>query len=262
MASPNSTPDAERAPRRGEPKYYIVKRFLLVQLDALGPGAVLPTERELAASLQTSRTTVRQALMELVNEGRLIRRQGAGTVVAEPKLTWPLGLESFTEQISAQGMRAAASVLGTERLAAGPELGEMFGLRADAPLYRIDRLRLADLNPIALESSWLDAERFTGLTRLVRAADSLHELLASRFGAVVEHARASIQTTPATPREARPLGIDVGTPMLVVERVNYDERGCLVELGRTWFRGDRLTLTVPLDPRAPVSRTSARRPVA
>ena len=69
-----------------EPKYYTVKRHLLDLIDALEPGSPVPTERELTVELGTSQTTVRQALGELVGEGRLIRRQGSGTFIAEPKI--------------------------------------------------------------------------------------------------------------------------------------------------------------------------------
>ena len=90
----------------------------------------MPTERELATQMQTSRTTVRQALTELVVEGRLVRRQGSGTYVAEPKITWPLYLASFTEQVEASGFKPSAEVLGTQRIAASAELAQQLGAAA------------------------------------------------------------------------------------------------------------------------------------
>lgn len=239
-----------------EPKYYLVKRHLLDQIDSLGPGASVPTERDLAATIHTSRTTVRQALSELVNEGRLIRRQGSGTFVAEPKLTWPLDLGGFTKQIAASGLTASSEVLGTKRLKATPELAPLLGVELRAPLYRIDRLRLADGSPIAVEISWFDALRFPGLTRLVRSGRSLHALLVERFGVAIDHGDESIETAPATPREAVPLRMDVGSPMLVVIRRNFDADDRPIELGRTWFRGDRVRLVTPL---RPVASSPSRR---
>ena len=93
-------------PAASEPKYYAVKRHLLEFIGSLDPGSPVPTERELATQMHTSRTTVRQALTELVVEGRLVRRQGSGTYVAEPKITWPLYLASFTEQVEAERLQA------------------------------------------------------------------------------------------------------------------------------------------------------------
>ena len=229
-----------------EPKYYSVKRHLLEFIGSLAPGAAVPTERELALQMQTSRTTVRQALGELVVEGRLVRRQGSGTYVAEPKLTWPLYLASFTEQVTASGFTPSAEVLGTQRIAATADLSERLHLNVRAPVYRLERLRLADNWPIAVETSWLPAARFPGLTRLIRTRGSLHEILSSHYGVTPQTGEESIETAPATPREAGPLQVDVGTPMLVVSRDNFDSYGTPVELGRTWFRGDRVTLVTRL----------------
>lgn len=229
-----------------EPKYYAVKRHLLDFIASLEPGAPVPTERELSALLSTSRTAVRQAVGELVVEGRLVRRQGSGTYVAEPKVTWPLYLASFTEQVRASGLLPSSQVLGTHRVAAGSELARRLGVAQRAPVYRIERLRLADAWPIAVETAWLSAERFPGLTRLIRAHPSLHAILAAHYETRLRTGDETIETAPATPREAGPLRLEVGAPMLVVSRRSFDAEGAPVEFGRTWFRSDRVTLVTRL----------------
>ena len=88
------------------PKYYAVKGELLRLIEGAGVGTVLPTERELAERFATSRTTVRQAIAELVVEGRLERTQGSGTYVAEPKLIQLRQLSSFTEDIGERRLDA------------------------------------------------------------------------------------------------------------------------------------------------------------
>jgi GntR family transcriptional regulator len=137
-------------------------------------------------------------------------------------------------------------VLGTQRIAASAELSQRLRLSSRAPVYRIERLRLADNWPIAVETSWLPAKRFPGLTRLIRTHGSLHAMLASHYGTSLQTGEESIETVPATPREAGPLRVDVGTPMLVVSRQSFDSEGKPVEFGRTWFRGDRVTLVTRL----------------
>ena len=92
------------------PKYWLVKEQLRGLVDAGEPGTALPTERELAEQLATSRTTVRQAIAELVVEGLLVRTQGSGTYIAEPRLVHIRQLSSFTDDLGAA--RVENRVLG------------------------------------------------------------------------------------------------------------------------------------------------------
>jgi GntR family transcriptional regulator len=229
------------------PKYYAVKLHLLEFIDSLEQGAAVPTERDLAAEMGTSRTTVRQALVELVAEGRLVRRQGSGTYVADAKITWPLQLTSFTEQASAHGQVATSQLLGVHRTRATGELAEQLRLKPGEAVHQIDRLRLADGRPTAVETAVLPAARFPYLGRRIRQSGSLEALLAGEYGVRLRRGEASIDTMPASPREAGPLEVDTGSPMLVVRRLSFDTDGVPVELGTTWFRGDRITLVAHLE---------------
>ena len=244
MASSVQRPADEPVAR--VPKYYTVKQHLLDYIETLEPGAAIPTERDLAADLSTSRTTVRQALVELAAEGRLVRRQGAGTYVAEAKITWPLHLASFTEQAAANGLTASSRLLGVERVKAGPEVAARLGLDPQDLVYRLDRLRLADGRPMVVESSMLSAARFPHLGRKMRSAGSLHALLHSDYGVSLQRGEESIDIAAATPHQAALLSTDTGAPMLVVRRCSFDEHGKPVEWATSWFRGDRITFIARL----------------
>lgn len=244
MASSVQRPADEPVAR--VPKYYTVKQHLLDYIETLEPGAAVPTERDLAAELATSRTTVRQALVELAAEGRLVRRQGAGTYVAEAKIAWPLHLASFTEQAAANGLTASSRLLAVERIAADPEVAGRLELKPRDLVHRIDRLRLADGRAMVVESSLLSAARFPHLGRKIRSAGSLHALLQQEYGVSLQRGEESIDIAAASPQQAALLSTDTGAPMLVVRRCSFDEHGNPIEWATSWFRGDRITFIARL----------------
>jgi GntR family transcriptional regulator len=229
-----------------EPKYYTVKRHLLANIESLAPGSPVPTERVLAAELETSRTTVRQALLELVAEGRLVRRQGSGTYVAEPKMDWPLHLTSFTEQAAANGFTASTRLLAADRVRADDIVAAKLGVEIGAGVWKIERLRLADDRPMAVETSHLSAHRFPQLSRHIRREQSLYTILDRIYGVVPARAEETISTAPASTREARLLNTDTGAPMLVLGRHSRDGSGEPVEWVTSWYRGDRVTFVANL----------------
>jgi GntR family transcriptional regulator len=233
---------------KSEPKYYVVKRHLLSLLPDFGPGVPLPTERELASALSTSRTTVRQALTELVTEGRLVRRHGSGTYVAEPKLAWPLQAASFTEQAVSSGLEVETTLISSERVRATDELAELLGIRRGAPVLRLERLRKVNGAPMALEQSHLSAARFPGLVRAVRKTGSLYRVLAEQWDVKVVAAVETIETAPASTREAGLLDTDVGAPMMMLSRHSFDTENDPVEWVRSWYRGDRYKFVAHLGP--------------
>jgi GntR family transcriptional regulator len=222
-----------------EPKYYAVKRHLLDIIETLTAGSPVPTERLLMAQLGTSRTTVRQALAELVGEGRLVRRQGSGTYVAEPKVSWPLRMTSFTEQANATGRAASTHLIDARRDRADEQIAARLGLRAGGPVHRIERLRLVDDTPMALETSHLSAARFPGLAKHLRRTDSLYQVLRDEYDVVPVSAEETIETATATPREAELLDTETGAPILMLSRHSFTVDGTPVEWVQSCYRGDR-----------------------
>lgn len=237
----------ESQPQR-EPKYYMVKRHLLETVQSLPPGSVVPTERTLSSEFGTSRMTVRQALTELVAEGLLVRRQGSGTYVAEPKMTWPLQLASFTKQATENGYRPSSQLLGAERVRADEQVAERLRIDVGSPIVRIERLRLIDERPLAVETSHLPAKRFPQLIRHVRREPSLYSVLSQVYGVTASRAEESISTVPASTREASLLKTDNGAPMLMLSRHSFDAAGEPIEWVTSWYRGDRVTFIADLLP--------------
>jgi len=192
----------------------------------LAPGDRLPPERALAEEHGVSRMTVRQALQTLEARGLLRRAIGrnGGSFVAQPKVQRDLGTFSgLSEQLARQGIVAGARVVSAVESEAAIE---------------IVRVRLADGEPFALERSSFPADRFRGLLDL-DLTGSLYDLLDEHFDAAPVRAVERIEPVLADSDEAAALGLRVGAPLMLVDRVAYDDEGLAVETARDVFRGDR-----------------------
>jgi GntR family transcriptional regulator len=104
------------------PKYHQVMEEIIALIAELEPGSSMPTERELAVTLGTSRTTLRQALSALAADGRIARTQGSGTFVAEPDRVYVHQMTSYSEDLRAQGRVPASVILEVGRVKALPDV--------------------------------------------------------------------------------------------------------------------------------------------
>lgn len=240
---------AEDSPR--VPKYYDVKRSLLELTKSLPPGSALPPERTLAVRFNTSRTTVRQALAELVIEGRLVRIQGKGTFVAQPKVAQVLQLTSYTGDLRTVGLEPDTKILDISYISADETLARRLAINPGGRVLRIHRLRLANGEPMSIDTTHLSARRFPRLRRELEAHSSLYETLATAYGVRLTDAEESIETVLASPYDAQILGVDVGLPMLLLTRHAFDADGNPVEWAQSLYRGDRYKFVTRL--RRPLS---------
>lgn len=227
----------EEAPR--VPKYYDVKRNLLELTKSLPAGASLPPERTLAVRFETSRTTVRQALSELVVEGRLIRIQGKGTFVAQPKVAQVLQLSSYIGDLRNVGLEPDTKILEIGYVSADEALAHRLAISPGGRALRIHRLRLANGEPVSIDTTHLSARRFPRLRRELEVHSSLYETLHNAYNVRLTDAEEIIETVLATPYDAQMLGVDVGLPMLLLTRHAFDAEGNPVEWAQSLYRGDR-----------------------
>ncbi|MBB5121680.1 GntR family transcriptional regulator [Streptomyces eurocidicus] len=245
-ARPPGAPVRAGIPEHGRiPKYYAVKARVAVLLDELGEGGLLPTERELAARFEVSRETVRQALRELLLEGRL-RRMGRGTVVAGPKLEQPLSLASYTEGVRRQGRRPGRDLIGLDRLSCPAALAPDLGVAAGDPVWHLERVLLADDERVGLESTYVAVERAPALDTEFEPDSSFYAYLRDRLGIGFGDADERLETVLATPREALLIGTPPALPMLLIHRVSRDTEGEPLERVRSLYRGDRFSFTAHL----------------
>jgi GntR family transcriptional regulator len=221
------------------PKYQSVHDAILLSIEGLPAGSAMPTERELCSTYGVSRATVRQALGQLEIEQRIFRRQGKGTFVARPKIEQSLELMSHTEGMRSRGISPSSKLIDVRRIPAGIDVGLQLDLSPKAEVLRIERLRLADGEPIALEVLFLNADRFDGITSALGDNASLYQLLSSNYGVELASAEETIEAVVAEGREAGLLKCQPGMPLLMLSRRTLDTNGQITEFVRSLYRGDR-----------------------
>ena len=224
------------------PLHHQIYMDLKAALDAgdWSPGDRLPTGRDLAARYGCSLITVRRALGELVREGRLERTRGRGTFVLAPRVDVDVASTlSFTEEMQSRGLDPATRLVSARPEAAGEIVAAALGLELGSPTLYLERLRLADGEPVLLEQVHLAAERFPGLLASDLERGSLYDLLSERYGVRVVRAREVLEPVLLRAREARLLERKPGAPALLVESIASTAEGVPVEFGRTFVRGDR-----------------------
>ncbi|GAB2780233.1 GntR family transcriptional regulator [Streptomyces daliensis] len=242
----SSAPVRAGIPEHGRvPKYYAVKAKIVPLLDELGEGGTLPTERDLAVRFEVSRETVRQALRELVLEGRL-RRAGRGTVVAGPKLAQPLSLASYTEGVRKQGRVPGRHLIGLERHPCPERLAGELAVERGTPVWHMERVLLADDERVGIESTYIAVERVPDLERDFDPDSSFYGYLSERVGIRFGDADERLETVLATPREALLVGTSPALPMLLIHRLSRDTEGRPLERVRSLYRGDRFSFTTHL----------------
>lgn len=228
-------------------KPHAIRTALDEVLEGLEEGDAFPPERELAARFGVARETVRQALHELLVEGR-IARQGRGTVVAKPKLVQPLSLKSYTEGALRMGRKPGRVLVTWEDVDAQAELAESLDVSVGTPVMHLERILLADGQRIGLESTYLPKHRFGDFTDTFDPTTSLYAAIRAtgvQFGSAVER----IETVLARPREAALLESTTAMPMLRLHRRSLDAKGDPIEVVHALYRGDRVAFEALLTDR-------------
>lgn len=200
----------------------------------LAPDDALPPERSLADALNISRVTVRKAVEGLVEEGLLVRRQGAGTFVASRVEKNFSRLTSFSEDMAARGRVPRSTWLKKEYGAVTPQESLSLGLSPGTPVYRFHRLRFADDMPMAVEYSTVPV--FT-LASIDAVETSLYEALAAT-GYRPTRALQRLRAVPFKAEDAELLHVPTGSAGLLIERRGFLRDGRAVEITQSFYRGD------------------------
>lgn len=229
-------------------KYHSIRDEILDLIEGMDVGDALPPERTLAPRFAVSRMTLRRAVEELVREGRLVRRQGAGTFVAEPKIAQGLAVTSFSEDMRQRGAVPSSRTLDVGKVHAGAQLGKRLEISPGDEVIKVTRLRLADDAPMAVETLHVPLNIAPDLDGVALAGASFYDLLHQRYGIDLAGGVQTIEATVTDEVESPMLEVPLHSPAFLFERTSRSQDGRVVEFVRSVYRGDRYQFSVELHP--------------
>jgi GntR family transcriptional regulator len=229
--------------QNGIPLYHQLKEIFIEKIENTEwpVGETIPNELLLCQQYNVSRGPVRQALDLLVREGLLTRKQGRGTIVMPPKVESGLtSFYSFTSLIEQSGKRPGGQLLGFDVVTIQANVAQRLKISPGDSCYKIRRLRLADKDPLILETVYVPLSVALDLKKEDVASRSLYEILSSTYATIPARTTQYLEPTIADEYEARELGISIGGAVLLVQNLTFDTADRPIVYSKAIIRGDQV----------------------
>ncbi len=226
-----------------------VARWLMdaIERGEYQAGDKLPSVEQLAEQLGVGRSSVREAWRHLQALGVIRIVHGKGTFVASPRLQLGTRVAGFSASIRERGMTPGSIILRREVIPANTELSLQLEIEEESPVNLLYRLRLANGEPMALQTSYTPYQRFPDLLELRWGMEtSLYETFRQKYGTDVEWAKQTVSVAILDENEAQLLQVEPNSPALEIYTVGYDDSNTPIEYARDVYRADRYQFFVIL----------------
>lgn len=202
-------------------------------------GTSIPAERQLAEMFHVSRMTVRQAIKGLVDDNILQRRVGAGTFIAEKKLTERLeAVTSFTNLMLQEGKVPSTRIVSYGIRPASTQEQEALQLPENSNVMKIERIRYGDRVPILYEVAAIP-EKIASLLTKEDIMDSLYKAIELKLGQPIGEAEQIMEASLVSEKIAPYLDVKLGSPVMKLRQITMLEDGRPFEFTRSQYVGSR-----------------------
>lgn len=234
------------------PLYFQLKELILEEIKngSYKPGSLIPTEKELGEIFQISRTTVRQAITELVQEGWLYRVKSKGTFVAHPKImqNYIQTVESFNDQMYRSNLIPSTEVLALEVITANMEVAQNLRLPVGSDVIYLYRRRFANDEPIVTCKTFLPYKECAFVLNYDFRTEQLYSVLKLKEEVKISYIERTVDAIEANTDDANLLGIKRGKPIQFFTSIGYNVFGKPIEYTLSRYRGDRNRFQITVVP--------------
>ena len=225
------------------PFYYQLKTILLDEINRgeYPVGAMIPNENDISGIFSISRTTVRQAITELVQEGKLYRVKSKGTFVSKPKITQFVVNQNqrYDDHIRSTGRVPSTEIL-VKKIVPMPEcLTELGCGDKTSKAFYLYRKRLADNEPVMRMFSYLPLDKCAFLLNIDFTKNSIPDVLKTNEDTRIHRITRTIEAIAAGPEDIRILDMEPGSPVQLITTIDYNSRNQAVCYTRSYYRGDQ-----------------------
>ncbi|MBU3197565.1 GntR family transcriptional regulator [Clostridium algidicarnis] len=230
------------------PRYVQLEEYIKNQINdnIYPPGSSLPTEREFTELFGVSRMTVRQAISNLVNEGILYKIRGKGALVSKKIIEKEFEIQGFSEDMISRGLVPGSDVIEFKKIIPEDDISKRLKLNQGEEVYFLNRLRLADNEPMAIEYCYIPVKFFPGLVKYNMVQCSLYDLLKSEYNLQIGYIKQKFKAIGMNKKEAELLTGKSKAFGLLSIRVLFDENDRPVECTKTIYHPDRYTFNMTL----------------
>ncbi len=246
----------------GQPRHEQISDWLRAQIQegVYATDAQIPSESQLTERFEVSRITVRRALQTLENEGLIYRRQGLGSFVKDTRVRQGLvRLTDFVEDMTQAGLEASSRMLHFGQEKASTDIAKALGASEGQIVFRLDRLRLGDGEPLAFDQTWMSVFYAGLLDGHDLEHITIYRILEKHYGITVERGRYRLKAVNANTDVARHLAVPRGRALLLIERTSVTHGDKPIYFQRRYYRSDRVAYELELERRPGEERPTALR---